>query len=221
MARVTLTASDGHTLSAERIDPAGPARGGLVVVQEIFGVNAHIRAVTARFAAAGYRTIAPALFDRVERDVELGYEEAAFDRGRALVGQLDEDQLLSDLAAARAAVAGDDRVACVGYCFGGAVAWIAAAKLEGIAGAISYYGSRIAQNEGLTPKVPVQMHVGRHDASFPLEIVHRVASAHSAVEAFEYEAGHGFSCDHRADFDPDAAALALERSLGFLARVVG
>lgn len=221
MTHVALTASDGHILSAERIDPEGTPKGGLIVVQEIFGVNAHIRAVVARFAAAGYTAIAPALFDRVERDVDLGYDEASFTRGRALVGRLSEQGILADLETARSAIASAGKVACVGYCFGGSVVWIAAAKLAGIAGAVSYYGSRIAHHEDLSPAVPVLMHVGQEDASFPLEVVHRVASRHDNVSAHEYKAGHGFSCDHRADFQPDAAALALERSLRFLDGLFG
>jgi carboxymethylenebutenolidase len=228
MPRIELRAADGHTLSAFRIDPEGTPRGGVVVVQEIFGVNAHIRAVTVRFAALGYRTIAPALFDRVERDVELGYDEEAVTRGRALVGRLTPDGMMADLEVAIEAVGTEgSKVGMVGYCFGGAVTWVAAARLSNLAGpaglscAVSYYGSRILQYRELAPRVPVQMHVGRTDASFPVEQVREIAAAHTGVELHEYDAGHGFDCDHRKDFDADAAAAALERTIAFFARHVG
>lgn len=228
MPHTEIRAADGHTLSAFRIDPEGTPRGGLVVVQEIFGVNAHIRAVTARFAAAGYSAIAPALFDRAEREVELGYDEEAFTRGRALVGMLTPDGMMADLRAAIEAVGAEGlEVGMVGYCFGGAVTWVAAARLPKLAGsaglscAVSYYGSRILQYRELAPQVPVQMHVGRTDASFPVEQVREIAAAHAGVELHEYDAGHGFGCDHRKDFDADAAALALQRSLAFFEEHLG
>jgi carboxymethylenebutenolidase len=221
MPQIELQAADGHAPSAFRIDPEGTPRGGVVIVQEIFGVNAHIRAVTVRFAAMGYCTIAPALFDRVERGVELGYDEPGFSRGRALVGQLSPEGMMADLQAAVAAVSATGKVGMVGYCFGGAVAWVAAAKLTGLACVVSYYGSRIPGYRELAPRVPVQMHVGRADASFPVEQAREIAAAHAGVELHEHDAGHGFDCDHRKDFDPDAAAAALQRTLGFLGRHVG
>lgn len=218
MPQIELCAADGHALGAFRIDPQGPPRGGVVVVQEIFGVNAHIRAVAVRFAALGYATIAPALFDRVERGVELGYDQEAFARGRALVSALSPEGTLADLQAAVAAVSPAGKVGMVGYCYGGAVAWVAAARLPALACAVSYYGSRILQFRELAPRVPVQMHVGRTDASFPVEQVREIAGAHAGVELHEYDAGHGFDCDHRQDFQADAAAAALERTLGFFGR---
>jgi len=233
MPTIELEADDGHVLSAQRIDPQGTPRGGVVVVQEIFGVNAHIRAVTARFAAMGYCTIAPAIFDRLERGVELGYDEDGVTRGRALAGQLSAEGMWADLQAALAAVssagkavgaAGDEpprKVGMVGYCFGGAVAWVGAARLPGLACVVSYYGSRILGFRELAPQVPVQMHVGRADTSFPVEQVREIAAAHAGVELHEYDAGHGFDCDHRKDYQADAAAAALEHTLGFLARHVG
>jgi carboxymethylenebutenolidase len=232
MPRIELRADDGHAFSAYRIDPEGTPRGGVVVVQEIFGVNAHIRAVTVRFAALGYSTIAPAIFDRAERGVELGYDEEGFTRGRALAGQLSQEGLRADLRAAIAAVskAGAEgnrpeqppmTVGMVGYCFGGALAWAAAAQLAALTCVVSYYGSRILGLRELVPKVPVQMHVGRTDASFPVEQVREIAAAHAGVELHEYDAGHGFDCDHRKDFEPDASAAALQRTLAFFARHLG
>lgn len=224
MPQINLRAADGHELSAYRIDPEGTPRGAIVIAQEIFGINAHMRAVAARFAGQGYVAIAPALFDRTERGVELGYDEAGFARGKELAAKTTPDGLLADMQAAIDAVADaipePGKVGTVGYCFGGAVVWVAAAKLEGSC-AVSYYGSRIAQFKDLKPRVPVMMHVGKNDASFPVEQVREIAGAHPGVQAHEYDAGHGFNCDHRADFAPDAAAVALQRTLGFLTEHVG
>lgn len=221
MPQLELETADGHVLHALRIDPEGPPRGGVVVVQEIFGVNRHIRGVASRFAAMGYATIAPALFDRVERGVELGYDEEGFVRGRELVGQLTPQGMLADLGAAVAAVAEAGKVGMVGYCFGGAVVWVAAAQLPGIACAVSYYGSRILSYREQSPRVPVQLHVGERDASFPVDEARAIAAAHEGVELHAYDAGHGFDCDHRADFDAEAAAVALQRTLAFFAQHVG
>lgn len=220
MPDMQLRASDGHQFSAHRVDPldspAGP-RGGVVVIQEIFGVNRHIRAVTARFAAAGFRTIAPAFFDRVEAGIELGYSKQEIARGRELVGKLEAEQVLADLRAAVEAVADAGQVGIVGYCWGGALAWTAAARLEGIAKAVSYYGSRIVNYVDEGPKVPLMMHVGKHDASFPIDKVRAIGERYPTIEIHEYEAGHGFNCDHRSAFDSTASAHALQRSLEFLA----
>jgi carboxymethylenebutenolidase len=221
MPQIEILAADGHVLTIHRIDPEGPPRGGVVVVQEIFGVNAHIRALVVRFAALGYSTVAPALFDRVERGVELGYDEEGFTRGRALAGRLSPEGITADLEAAVAAVSPAGKVGMVGYCFGGAVAWVAAARLATLACVVSYYGSRILGFRELAPRVPVQMHVGRTDASFPVEQVREIAAAHAGVELHEYDAGHGFDCDHRKDFDAEAAAAALQRTLRFFGRHVG
>ncbi len=217
MPDILLRASDGHELSAHRIDPIGPARGGIVVIQEIFGVNQHIRATAARYAAAGYAVIAPAFFDRLEAKLELGYDKADTERGRQLVGKLEAAQILADLQAGVDALRGAGEVGIVGYCWGGAVAWVAANKLSGVARAVSYYGSRIVNYIDLAPQIPVQMHVGRNDASFPLAKVHELGRRYPSVEIHEYEAGHGFNCDHRSGYDPEASAHALERALRFLA----
>jgi carboxymethylenebutenolidase len=217
MPDIQLRASDGHQLSAHRIDPLGTPRGGIVVIQEIFGVNAHIRATAARFAAAGYATIAPAFFDRIAPGIELGYAQADLDRGRELVGQLGQAQVLADLQAAIDALRDCGPVGIVGYCWGGSVVWIAAHRLDGIARAVSYYGSRIVNHMDEVPKVPLQMHVGTHDASFPIATVRELGQRHPDVEIHEYDAGHGFNCDHRDSFDSLAAAHALQRSLGFFA----
>jgi carboxymethylenebutenolidase len=214
---ILLRASDGHPLSAHRIDPLGTPRGGIVVIQEIFGVNAHIRATAARFASAGYVTIAPAFFDRIEPGIELGYEQTDVDRGRQLIGELTPEQVHADLQAAIDALRDCGPVGIVGYCWGGSVVWRAAHHLQGIARAVSYYGSRIVNHMDERPKVPLQMHVGTHDASFPIEKVRELGQHYPELEIHEYDAGHGFDCDHRSSYDSTASAHAMQRSLAFFA----
>jgi carboxymethylenebutenolidase len=218
MPNVLLRASDGHEFDAHRVDPLGPAHGGVVVVQEIFGVNRHMRAVAARFAAAGWSAIVPAFFDRVERGVELGYEPADFSRGRELVGRLQMSDVLLDLQAAIDALrdVGTGRVGTVGYCWGGALVWLGAARLHGLDVAISYYGSRIVNYMDETPRVPTMLHVGRADASLPIEKVRELGRRYGDLVIHEYEAGHGFDCDHRADFESTASAHAMTRTLAWL-----
>jgi carboxymethylenebutenolidase len=214
MPNVKLRASDGHEFDAHRVDPLGPVHGGVVVVQEIFGVNRHMRAVAARFAAAGWSAIVPAFFDRVEPGVELGYEPADFSRGRELVGKLQMSDVLLDLQAAIDALQG--RVGTVGYCWGGAVVWLGAARLHGLDAAISYYGSRIVNYVDESPRVPTMLHVGRADASLPIEKVRELGRRYGDLVIHEYEAGHGFDCDHRPDFESTASAHAMTRTLAWL-----
>lgn len=222
MPDIHLRASDGHEFSAHRIDPLGEPRGGIVVLQEIFGVNQHIRATVARYAAAGWSVIAPAFFDRIEPGLELGYDKADTNRGRELIGKLEAGQILADLQAAIDALRGDRAgspgVGVVGYCWGGATAWVAACRLQGVARAVSYYGSRIVNYIDETPRAPMQLHVGKTDASFPLAKVQEIGERYPAIEIHEYDAGHGFNCDHRSAYDSTASAHALTRSLEFFAR---
>lgn len=216
-----LTADDGHDLAAYRAEPEGTPRGGLVVAQEIFGVNSHIRAVCDRFAAAGYDTVAPALFDRVERDAEMGYEPEDIARGRALKDRASLAGALRDVAAARAAVAGSGRVGLIGYCWGGLIAWAGAVDLPGLACAISYYGGGVPDRAHETPNCPVLLHFGDQDHAIPLAGVEAMQAARPDLPIHIYPAGHGFSCDQRGSYHAESAALAQERSLAFLAQHVG
>jgi carboxymethylenebutenolidase len=216
MPNIKLRASDGHEFDAHRVDPLGPVRGAVVVVQEIFGVNRHIQAVAARFAAAGWSAIAPSLFDRIESGVELGYDQPGFARGRELVGQLDMSQVLADMQATIDALQDVGTVGTVGYCWGGSVVWLAAARLERVSAAVSYYGSRIVNYMDERPRVPTMLHVGQADASLPIEKVRELGKRYPELAIHEYEAGHGFDCDHRADFDSTASAHAMTRSLEWL-----
>ena len=219
---LSLTAKDGHGFSAYIAEPDQPPKGAVVVVQEIFGVNRHIRAVAEKFAALGHVAIAPALFDRIERDVELGYDEAGVTRGRAIVDALGMQGPLHDVAAtvsaARSIVGDAGKIGAVGYCWGGAVVWLAAAQMPGLSAVVSYYGSRIAQFRDRPPAVPTMLHVGRDDATFPMEIVRDIGRLHPGVTIHDYPAGHGFNCDERSSYDAMAADLALNRTLDFLAK---
>jgi carboxymethylenebutenolidase len=218
---VTLTASDGVRLAAYRADPAGKTRGGLVVVQEIFGVNSHIRSVCDGFAADGYSVVAPALFDRYQRNVDIGYTAEDIARGRELKAKADIDTALRDVAAARDEAASAGRVGIVGYCWGGFVAWMSAARLPGFACAVPYYGGGMLEAAAEQPKCPVMAHFGKRDAMIPVEGVEKLAEQHPEVQVFLYDADHGFNCDQRKSYDPASSALARERTLEFLRSNVG
>jgi carboxymethylenebutenolidase len=224
MATITLKASDGHTFSAYEVKPEGKARGGLVVVQEIFGVNAHIRRVADGYAKDGYHTIAPAIFDRAERGVEIGYEKADVDRGVALRGKIATDHMLADIAASVAALKGSGKVGIVGYCLGGSMAWLAAARVPGLAAAIGYYGGAIAANLADKPRCPVMLHFGELDGGIPTSDVAKVKAAVDAktVQVFAYPgAGHAFNRDGNHAHHEPSARLARERTLKFLHDHVG
>jgi carboxymethylenebutenolidase len=217
---VAITASDGHTFDAYLAEPAARTRGGLVVLQEIFGVNRHVRRVCDGLAAEGYAAIAPALFDRIERGVELGYEPESTPRGRALRGALGWDAPMLDACAAADAVRSAGRVGAIGYCWGGSLAFLAAARLE-IAAAVGYYGAQIAGLSAEAPRCPVLLHFGERDALIPPADVAAVRAARPEALVFTYEADHGFNCDERASYDAPAAALARARTLAFLGEHLG
>jgi carboxymethylenebutenolidase len=213
-----LIADDGHKLGAYVAAPSFTGRGAVVVIQEIFGVNSHIRSVADGYAAAGYLAIAPALFDRVKRDYESGYSQEEIQAGVALMQKVTWDQATMDVKAAIAAVADAGRAGIVGYCWGGAVAWISAARVTGLAAAVSYYGGAVPSLVGEKPKCPVMFHFGEKDASIPLEKARGVAAAHPEATSYFYPAGHGFNCDQRGSYDATSAQLARDRSLEFFSR---
>lgn len=218
---IELTAADGHTLSACRALPAGTARGGVVVIQEVFGVNAHIRDVCDRFAAAGYAAVAPALFDRLTPGVELGYDEGGITRGRALVAELGWETPLLDISAAASALKAHGKVGVVGYCWGGSVSFLAGCRLPFACAAV-YYGRQIVDFLAETPRCPMIMHFGADDPLIPQENVAAIRAARPDVPIYVYAgAGHGFNCDRRADFRADAATSALGRTLDLFAHHLG
>ncbi len=215
-----LMARDGHEFDAWLTPAQGRPRGAIVVLQEIFGVNAHIRAVTDSFAAEGYVAIAPSLFDRVRRNVDLGYGTQELEQGRGYVAQIKEEELLRDLQACINVVKHAGAVGVVGYCWGGSLAYLAACELP-VRAAVSYYGTRTLQMLDRQPRVPVQYHFGELDKSLPPDAIEKIRAAHPQGEYFTYPADHGFNCDHRAAFDAAAAQLARGRTLAFFARNLG
>ena len=219
---ITLTAEDGHRLAAYRATPAGTPRGALVVIQEIFGVNSHIKNVTDKFAADGYVAIAPALFDRVERDFETGYAPADIERGRAVRGKLQIEDAVRDVAAAvKEAQKTGHKVGVVGYCFGGTMAWLAATRIPGVAAASSFYGGGVADTAAEQPKCPVIFHFGETDVSIPKDHWDRIKAQHPKIPMHIYPAGHGFSCDERGSYHEPSARLARERTITFFREHVG
>jgi carboxymethylenebutenolidase len=211
-----LMARDGHEFDAWiAAPPPGQPRGALVILQEIFGVNPHIRAVTDGFAAEGYVTIAPSLFDRAKRGVSLGYTPEDVQLGRGYMLQLDIKQVLLDINACINVVRHAGPVAVVGYCWGGTLAHLCACELP-VAAAVAYYGSRIVDNLDKRTRAPVQYHFGERDKSIPPEAIEKIRAADPSGEIHVYPADHGFNCDHRAAFDAPAAKLARERTLQFL-----
>ena len=205
----------GHgPIRAWREDPAGAPKGGIVVLQEIFGVNGHIREVTRRFADAGYSAIAPALFDPVEHGVELDYDDAGVARGREHVAALGTERAVEGARAAAAQLQAEGlRTGAVGFCWGGSIAYLANTRL-GLP-AVSYYGTRTLAFLDEHLRSPMMFHFGEHDASLPPEAVQRHRQAHPHAPVHVYDAGHGFNCDRRADHAPEAAALAWTRTLDF------
>lgn len=227
VASIDLTASDGHRLAAHLAQPStGVApRAAVVVIQEIFGLNTHIRSVADGYAEQGYVAIAPALFDRVERGVELGYTEADMPRARELRGASPTNKALLDIAAAvaHARSLGAAKVAVLGFCWGGFLAWKSAQAGSGVAvdAAVPYYGGGIPGDAAAQPAAlacPVMTHFGKTDPLIPLDTVEAFAKAHPQVTTHLYDAGHGFNCNERGSFHAESAALARERTRDFLAR---
>jgi carboxymethylenebutenolidase len=214
---VRLQADDCHHFDTYVARPAGEAIAGLVVLQEAFGVNAHIRRVTDDYARDGFLAIAPALFDRIERGVELGYEDADRERGMGLARQIDLGDAMKDISAALAYLRQPAGGKCgvIGYCLGGTAAWLAATRLQ-VDAAVGYYGGYISRFAEERPRCPVMLHFGTQDRHIPKQDVDRVQQLHPKVQIFWYDAGHGFNCEDRASYNPEAAKLARERSLAFL-----
>ena len=219
---IKIEAEDGHTLEAAVAGDPDTARGGVVVLQEIFGLNRHIRDLPRRFAEAGYYAVAPAMFDRAEPGVELDYNAAGKERGIALKNAVDADALFDVSAAIRAAAAAGP-VSVVGFCWGGSLAWRAATCLNDIVGAVSYYGGELPSKAGLVAHCPVLAHFGKRDQTIPMEgvktFIKAQVDADPAVISHIYDADHGFNCDARDQFDASAAEMAWERTLAFLDRV--
>jgi carboxymethylenebutenolidase len=211
-----LTAADGHEFETFEAGNVNAPRG-LVVVQEIFGVNNHMRLVSERLAGFGYRVLCPALFDRAARGTELGYSQDDVQKGLALRGEITEAQVIADIEATAAAF-GDKPVGIIGYCWGGSVAWMGATRTHRFKAASGWYGGGIAAQKDATPHCPVQLHFGEADHGIPMTDVAAIRAAQPGVEVFTYEgAQHGFGCEERPSYSPMDCELAELRSLAFFA----
>jgi carboxymethylenebutenolidase len=219
---VTLTAADGHQLDAYLARPKGEPVAGLVIVQEIFGVNAHIRSVADGYAKDGFLAVAPALFDRIQRGAELAYDGPDMETARSFIPKLNMEKALEEVAAALdyAVRATGKKAGIVGYCFGGTIAWLAATRLHPAA-AVGYYGGRIGNYADESPSCPVMLHFGKNDAHIPVEEVEKLHLANPEVEIYWYDAGHAFNCDARASYNAAAAREARQRTLAFLTKHLG
>jgi len=216
---IKLTASDGFQLGGYRADPATAPKAALVVIQEIFGVNHHIRNVCDRFASAGYVAVAPAIFDRIERDFQSGYSPDEVAVARKFVANPDWTAMLRDVQAAIDSVKSVGPVGIVGFCLGGSVAYAAATKLTGLSAAIGYYGGAIVRFADDNPGVPMMLHFGEKDAGIPLSDVETIRAKQPDLEVHVYPgAQHGFSCDERASYDKASADIAWQRTLAFFAK---
>ena len=214
----SLVASDSFKLGAYRADPSGTPKGGVVVIQEIFGVNHHIRAVCDRIAAQGYAALAPALFDRQQPNFESGYSPDEIAEARKFVANPDWAAMMRDVQAAIDEAKKSGPTAIVGFCLGGTIAFLAAAKLNGLSAAIGWYGGQIVKNADEKPKVPTQLHFGEKDASIPMSDVEIIKQKRGGdCEIYVYpDAQHGFNCEERGSYNEAAAKLARERSIAFL-----
>jgi carboxymethylenebutenolidase len=217
--KLTLTTSDKHALGAYRADPNGQPKGGVVVIQEIFGVNHHIRTMCDRFAAIGYAAIAPAVFDRFSRDFESGYTPDEIAHARSLIGNINWDNMMKDIAAAMDNVKSAGPVGIVGYCMGGTAAFLAACRVPGFKASVAYYGGSIDKFGDEKPKCPLQMHFGEEDQGIPMSTVESIKTKQPQAEVFTYPgAPHGFSCDDRSAFRKEASDLAWSRTTAFFAK---
>ena len=216
---IKLTASDGFQLGGYRADPATAPKAALVVIQEIFGVNHHIRNVCDRFASAGYVAVAPAIFDRIERDFQSGYSPDEVAVARKFVANPDWTAMLRDVQAAIDSVKSVGPIGIVGFCLGGSVAYAAATKLTGLSAAVGYYGGAIVRFADDNPGVPMMLHFGEKDAGTPLSDVETIRAKQPDLEVHVYPgAQHGFSCDERASYDKASADIAWQRTLAFFAK---
>jgi len=221
---IRLTASDGFALDAYEAKPAGRPRGGIVLIQEIFGVNAHIRKVADDYAREGYHVVSPAIFDRAEPHVDLDYQKPSMEKGVALRAQIPVEKTLLDVAASIDGLKGDGKVAIVGYCYGGSLAWLGATRLPGLAAAVGYYGGMVAKHLDEKPRCPVMLHFGEKDTGIPMSDVDKVRAAtdRTTVEVFTYPAaGHAFNREGNQAYEAASAKLALSRTLTLLHSAVG
>ena len=217
MGTVTLVSPDGHSFDVFEALPDEDPKGGIVVLQEIFGVNKHIREVVEGYAAKGYATFAPAIFDRVERKIEFGYEDQKeFDKGLDIAfAKLSISDALTDIQTTVDTLSKYGKVGVVGYCFGGLLTWLSSCSVSGLSAASCYYGGGIADNLDKDNKCPTIMHFGLKDPYIPVDQIEKVKEKLSHLDIYTYDSDHGFNCDHRGSYDQSSAELALSRTLSF------
>lgn len=221
--RIKLTASDGFAFNAYRAMPEGTPRGGVVLIQEVWGLNHWIRSVADRWAQHGYLTIAPAMFDRVE----YGYESDNYGPDQfVIIGELmkkfDMQTAMLDVDAAIKAAAEGGKVGITGYCFGGRISWIAAHHGMGLTAASGYYGGGVPNYIDLAPSIPIEMHFGDRDKGIPLEQIEALKTRHPSADIYVYAGDHGFcNSDRPGNFDEAACTKASARSLAFFHKHLG
>lgn len=215
---ITISSADGFEFGAYRADPTGQPKGGVLVIQEIFGVNQHIREVCDAYARHGYVAIAPALYDRIDTDVQLGYDFDSMSTGIEYKVGLRMPLVLDDLQATVDVLSESGKVAVVGYCFGGTLAWLAANELQGIACVSAYYGGEIVSYLDRRPRCPIILHFGEQDKHIPMSDVDEIRENHPSITIYIYPADHGFNCAHRAQYHEPSAQLSLERTLALLSK---
>jgi len=215
MIKLKSTAADGFEFGACHASAQGKRKGGVVVIQEIFGIDEYVRADVERWARAGFEVIAPSMFDRTHPGLDVGHDEHGMAVGMAARKAVTADAAVADLTACVNYLKAKGPVFVVGYCFGGSMTWEAAGRIEGIAAASSYYGGQLATMAGLKPKCPIICHFGRKDAHIPADETKAILqAAQPQVAIYIYEkSGHGFNNDGRPDSDPDDAALARQRTI--------
>jgi carboxymethylenebutenolidase len=212
---IQITSRDGFAFGACRVAPEGRRRGGLVLIQEIFGVNENIRALADSFAAEGFEVTAPSLYDRIQPGFTAGYDPEGVEAARAVAKAVVWDLVTADVQACINDMRGP--VFAAGYCWGGSAAWVAACRCDGLAAAAAFYGRLIPQFLDEEPRCPIILHFGERDATIPMSEVEKITSAKPHLPVHTYDAGHGFFSDRRADYAPEASALARERTLAFFA----
>ena len=217
---IKLTAADGNELDASRADPGGASKGGIVVIQEIFGVNVHVRDVCDQLAGEGYTALAPALFDRIQPGIELCYTEEDLGEGFGYMKEVGNERPMTDIQAAADELRSVGKVGAVGFCWGGPLAWLAS-KSVNVDCSVGYYGVAVHQTLEPAPKCPVMLHFADNDTFVPKEAADEVRAAYPDMPIFNYDANHGFNCDQRDDYDANSARQAMARTLEFFAENVG
>ena len=217
---IKATGSDGHAFDIYLAQSKGSPRGGVVLIQEIFGVNNHIKNVAEKFSSNGYLVGAPSLFDRVQPDIQLGYSTEDIRRGKELKDNLGNESPLMDITATLNIVRSAGHVAVVGYCWGGTLAWLSACQVDGFNAAISYYGGGIGKLLSIQPKCPTIFHFGEQDHAIPAEEINSLRQAHPECPIYLYPAGHGFNCEQRDSFNSTSSAIAFERTIQHLDKYI-